>query len=153
MDVHTALLAPHVAAGTLGLALGPLAMVLPKRARHAVVGRLFVGVTVVMTTTALALALMSLPANAHLAVIATATLAACVAGLVVRRRHRPGWLRPHVVLMLSSYLSFTTAFLLTVWDSPLAWVLPTVVGSPLIALTVRRLPAGAPRRRPAPAVA
>jgi len=151
VDVHTALLVPHVAAGTLGLALGPLAMVLPKRARHAVVGRVFVGVTVVMTTTALALALLSLPGNAHLAVIATATLAACVAGLVVRRRRRPGWLRPHVVLMLSSYTSFTTAFLLTVWDSPLAWVLPTVVGSPLIALTVRRLPA-APRRRPSPAV-
>ena len=40
--------------------------------------------------------------------------------------------------MCGSYISLVTALLVVNWGSPLAWILPTVVGSPLIAVTSRR---------------
>ncbi|WP_298990906.1 DUF2306 domain-containing protein [uncultured Pseudokineococcus sp.] len=161
MDLHTALLVPHALAGGAGLLLGPVVMALPKRRdRHGLAGRVYVPVTVVMTTTALALAALDPGRLWGLATIAVATLVCALAGTALARRRPPGWLPAHVRLMGASYLSFVTAFLLTQWSSPLAWVLPTLVGTPLIALAVHRLPpaarrAGRPRavHAPAPAVA
>ncbi|MEJ5946121.1 hypothetical protein WDZ17_12540 [Pseudokineococcus basanitobsidens] len=158
MDLHTALLVPHVAAGALGLGLGPVAMLLPKRLdRHGVVGRLYVAVTVVMTTSALGLVALAPRRLWGFAIIAVATLVTALAGAALARRRPRGWLPVHVRLMSASYLSFVTAFLVVQWSSPLAWLLPTLVGSPLIALAVHRLPAaartagGGPRRSPSPA--
>ncbi|GAA2017688.1 DUF2306 domain-containing protein [Pseudokineococcus marinus] len=159
MDLHTALLVPHVVAGGAGLLLGPVVMALPKRRdRHGLAGRVYVPVTVVMTTTALALAALDPGRLWGLAIIAAATLTTALAGAALARRRPPGWLAAHVRLMGASYLSFVTAFLLTQWSSPLAWVLPTLVGTPLIALAVHRLPpaarrGGRPRSAPAPAAA
>jgi len=160
MDVHTALLVPHVVAGVLGLLLGPVVMALPKRRdRHGLAGRVYVPVTVVMTTTALGLFALAPGRLWGLATIAAATLVTALAGASLARRRPPGWLPAHIRLMSASYLSFLTAFLLTQWSSPLAWVLPTVVGTPLIALAVHRLPPAArtasrrPARTAAPAAA
>ena len=144
MDVHTALLVPHVVAGVLGLLLGPLVMALPKRRdRHGLAGRVYVPVTVVMTTTALGLFALDPGRLWGLATIAAATLVTALAGASLARRRPRGWLPAHIRLMSASYLSFVTAFLLTQWSSPLAWVLPTVVGTPLMALAVHRLPPAA----------
>lgn len=70
--------------------------------------------------------------------IAVATESAALIGWIVKRRHPPGWLPVHVGFMCGSYVSFVTAFLVVNWESPLAWILPTLIGSPLIALAVRR---------------
>ncbi len=40
--------------------------------------------------------------------------------------------------MCGSYLSFVTAALVVNWTSPLAWLLPTAVGTPLIIWAVQR---------------
>lgn len=158
MDLHTALLVPHVVAGGLGLLLGPVVMLLPKRRdRHGLAGRVYVPVTVVMTTTALGLFALDPGRLWGLATIAAATLVTALAGAELARRRPRGWLPAHIRLMGSSYLSFLTAFLLTQWSSPLAWALPTVVGAPLMALAVHRLPpaaraaGGRPRRSATPA--
>lgn len=79
--------------------------------------------------------------------IAAATEAAALVGWFVRRRHRPGWLPWHVSLMCGSYVSFLTAFLVVNWHTPLAWILPTVIGSPLIAMSARRAAYDQVRRR------
>lgn len=143
MDLHAALLVPHVVAGGLGLLLGPVVMALPKRRdRHGAAGRVYVPVTVVMTTTALGLFALDPGRLWGLATIAVATLVTALAGASLARRRPPGWVPAHIRLMGASYLSFVTAFLLTQWDSPLAWILPTAVGTPLMALAVHRLPPG-----------
>jgi len=152
VDVHTALLVPHVAAGALGLLLGPLALALPKRRdRHGLAGRVYVPVTVVMTTTALGLFALDPGRLWGLALIAAATLVTALAGASLARRRPRGWVPAHIRLTGSSYLSFVTAFLLTQWSSPLAWVLPTAVGVPLMALAVHRLPLAVRRDGGAPA--
>lgn len=148
--LHDALLVPHVIAGTAGLLVGPLAMAVPKRAGwHTRVGLAYQGAAAVMTTTAVALAVLDPARLWWLALIAIATEAAALAGWRERRRRAPGWLGRHVRLMCGSYLSFVTAFLVVNLSTPLAWVVPTVVGSPLIALAAARARRPAPASRPA----
>ncbi len=145
---HTLLLVTHVAAGTTGLLLGPLALAAPKRAGwHSRLGVAYQGVVAVMACSALGLVVLDPGRLWGLGVIAVATEAAALAGWQVRRRHRRGWLAWHIRLMCGSYLSFVTAALVTNWASPLAWVLPTLVGTPLIARAVGR--ATHPPSRPA----
>ncbi len=137
--VHTILLGVHITAGTIGLLLGPLALAVPKRAGwHPRLGVAYQGAVAVMTASALGLAALAPGRLWGLGLIAVATEAAALAGWAVRRRHSSGWLGWHIRLMCGSYLSFVTAALVVNWASPLAWVLPTAVGTPLIIRTVQR---------------
>ena len=61
---------------------------------------------------------------------------------VAAKRRWPGWLAVHVSGQGGSYIAMLTAILVVNWQlltgtsgrsSPLAWIIPTVVGSPLIA--------------------
>ena len=137
--IHAALLGVHIAAGGIGLALGPLAMTAPKRpGRHPRTGVVYQAVLATLTISAVALA-ASAPARLWgLGVIAVATEAAALGGWWVARRRFDGWLGWHVGLMCGSYVSLVTALLVVNWDSPLAWIVPTVVGTPLIAVTAAR---------------
>lgn len=137
--LHAVLLTAHVAAGTVGLLLGPLALAVPKRAGwHPRLGVAYQGAVAVLAATALGLVALAPGRLWWLGLIATATEAAALAGWQVRRRHAPGWVPLHVRYMCSSYLSFLTAALVVNWGSPLAWVLPTLIGTPLINRAVRR---------------
>ncbi len=137
--LHAILLSVHITAGTTGLLLGPLALAVSKRAGwHPRLGVAYQGAVAVMTASALGLAALAPGRLWWLGLIAVATEAAALAGWVVRRRHRPGWLGWHIRLMCGSYPSFVTAALVVNWASPLAWVLPTAVGTPLIIWTVKR---------------
>lgn len=152
--VHTVLLGVHITAGTIGLLLGPLALAVPKRAGwHPRLGVAYQGAVAVMTASALSLAALAPSRLWWLGPIAVATEAAALAGWAVRRRHSSGWLGWHIRLMCGSYLSFVTAALVVNWASPLAWVLPTAVGTPLIIRAVKRathpsIPPSTPPQRP-----
>ncbi|GAA2003910.1 DUF2306 domain-containing protein [Nakamurella flavida] len=149
-----AVLALHIAAGVVGLLLGAVVLTAPKRAgRHVVAGRAYQGAVALMTGTALALVVSDPGRLWGLGIIAVATEASALAGWVARRRHRPGWVVRHVVLMCSSYISFVTAALVVNWASPLAWVVPTLIGAPLIARTVRRVRSASGGSGPVAAVA
>jgi hypothetical protein len=138
--VHTVLLGVHITAGTIGLLLGPLALAVPKRVGwHPRLGVAYQCAVAVMTATALGLVALAPGRLWWLGLIAVATEAAALAGWAVRRRHPAGWLGWHIRLMCGSYLSFVTAALVVNWASPLAWVLPTTVGTPLIIRTVQRV--------------
>jgi len=138
--VRIVLLVVHVASGGIGLVLGPLAMVAPKRrGRHTRIGMAYQWATAGLCASAVGLAVFR-PALWWLGLIAVATEAAALGGLWVKRHRRPGWLPLHISLMCSSYVSFVTAFLvvntgLAHWP---AWIAPTVVASPLIARAAAR---------------
>jgi hypothetical protein len=97
----------------------------------------------------------------HLLLIGTVAFGTGSIGYLARRRRRPGWLRLHVPAMGGSYIALFTGFYvdngpnLPLWDrlpSLAYWVLPSLVGVPLIlgALARRRLLGvrPAPRGRP-----
>ena len=131
----TAVLPIHIASGTLALLAGPVALLLPKRRGwHTRLGACYVVLVGVLSASAVGLAVMR-PGLWWLGLVAGATLAAVLAGREVRRRRPPGWLPLHISLMCGSYVSLTTAlFVVNLgFGSVLAWTLPTVVASPLIA--------------------
>jgi hypothetical protein len=133
--VWTTLLIIHIMSGSLALLAGPVAMTLPKRhGWHTRLGTGYVVLVGLLSASAIGLAAMK-PALWWLGVIAGATLAAVLAGRELRRRHPPGWLPLHISLMCGSYVSLTTALLVVNLGlgSVLAWVVPTVIGTPLIA--------------------
>jgi hypothetical protein len=136
--VGTVLLSLHIAAGSFGLIAGPAAMLLPKRhGWHTRLGLAYQGLVAALCLTAFGLVAID-PSRWWLAVIGVATWVAALSGWWVRRRHAPGWLPLHVSFMCGSYVSFLTAFLVNQWASPLAWILPTVIGSPWIAYASAR---------------
>lgn len=144
----TAVLIIHIASGSLALLAGPVALLLPKRrGRHPRVGTAYVVLVGALAASAIGLAVMK-PAVWWLGLVAGATLAAALAGRELPRRRPSGWLPLHISLMCGSYVSLTTAlFVVNLgFGSVLAWTLPTVVGTPLIALRAYRAAAN-----PAPA--
>jgi hypothetical protein len=130
--VHTAVLAVHVVAGSLGLVLGPFAVARPSSTGWAAaLGAVYQPAVAVLCATAVALAVWS-PALWWLATVALATEVAALAGWWVRRRRRAGWRALQLRLTGGSYIALLTALVVVSVPSPYVWALPTVVGTPLI---------------------
>jgi hypothetical protein len=88
-----------------------------------------------MCLTALALVLYRPSVLWPLGIIAVLVLCLAVSGLWLAFRRPRGWFVWHLNLMSSSVIAFITAFAVQMTDirNPLAWIMPTLVGSPLIA--------------------
>ena len=136
--LHTVLLGVHITAGTIGLLLGPLALAVPKRAG---------GIPDSVSPTRCRRGddckrTGSGGARPGPTVVAGADRRRYGGGgagrVGMRLRHPSGWLGWHIRLMCGSYLSFITAALVVNWADPLARVLPTVIGTPLIIRAVKR---------------
>jgi uncharacterized membrane protein len=142
----------HIAAGLSSVIAGVVAMLSRKGGRiHIGFGRVYLAGIITLFATMLVLATIRWPHDTHLAVIGLVALVAVAIGFVNRRRH--GSDRWHIVAMGVSYIAMLTAFyvdngpFLPVWNllpDWAFWLLPSVVGAPLIAraLAVRR------KRRP-----
>jgi hypothetical protein len=144
--VREILLPLHIAAGTLGLALLPVAALAPKgRALHVWAGRGFGVAALALSLTAIILGVLD-PALIGLAVLGVLTLGWALAGwVIVRRKPRlpGGWPAWHVRMFGSAGISFVTGFVVQRSDGHLlAWILPTVVGSWLIARASTPAPRG-----------
>jgi hypothetical protein len=148
--VFLAIVAVHVVAGLVCTVSGIVAMLSPKRpGRHPSAGTVYYRSLVVVFLTMAALSLLRWPANAHLFVLGILSFSAGVIGRRARRRRQPGWLRVHVTAMAVSYILLLTAFYvdngphLPLWRSlpPLAhWLLPSLVGFPILGWVLRRHP-------------
>ena len=135
------LLLLHVAAGTAGLLLGPVWLVARLRGRSArPAAACYQGAVGTVAGTGAALALTA-PGLAWLLAVAVLTEALAVTGALARRRGWRRWpaLQPH--LLGGSYIALTTGLLVAQTGSPVAWVLPALVGQLPIALAKRRLAA------------
>ena len=142
------LLTTHITAGSLGLLAGPMAMLMPKRPGwHTRLGLAYQLLIALLCLSAGGLIILR-PSLWWLGVIAALTWAAALGGWWARRRQPRGWLQLHVSLMCGSYISLVTALLVVNSPgSPIAWVAPTAVGTPLITWTNIRLGRRPPGRR------
>jgi hypothetical protein len=144
------IVAVHVVAGLVCTVSGIVAMLAPKRAgRHPSAGTVYYWSLVAVFFTMAALSLLRWPANTHLFVLGILSFSTGAVGRMARRRLRPGWLRVHVTAMAVSYILLLTAFYvdngphLPLWRSlpPLAhWLLPSLVGVPILGWVLRRHP-------------
>ena len=152
MDVWDATLTLHIAAGASGLALGPLAMRAAKRrGRHTRLAAADHTAMGAVCLSAAALALLAWHRLWWFLPIAAFSYANALVGYVAAKRRGRGWLIAHIGGMGGSYIALTTALLVINLgrEVPLAWVLPTLVGTPIIVWVINEVAAGRrPRRVP-----
>ena len=138
--VRDGILALHIATGSFGLLLGPVAMLAPKRrGRHTRVGTVYHWNMLAVCVTAAAMALIDFGRIWWFVPIAAFSYANAFVGWRAARRREPGWLPTHIAGMGGSYIALTTALLVVnlgvgAWY---AWALPTLVGTPLIRAATR----------------
>ncbi len=151
---HTILLA-HIALGTAGLILGPVAMTARKLpGLHTKAGEAYHWVMLGVCVSAGMLAILDWSRLWWFLPIAGGSYAFALLGYVAAKCRWQGWLQAHLTGQGGSYIAMVTALLVVNWEtltgtrgvvSPWAWALPTVVGSPIIAWVTREVAQG---RRP-----
>jgi hypothetical protein len=142
MTLFRVLLVLHIAAGTVGLVLGPIAMTARKGSRlHARAGEAYHWVMLAVCLSAAGLAWLDWTRLWWFLPIAVGSYAFALVGYLAAKRRWPGWLVAHVSGQGGSYIAMLTAVLVVNWkaltgtsglSSPWPWVLPTLVGSPII---------------------
>lgn len=148
-----ALLVAHIALGAVGLVLGPIAMRAAKRpGLHTRIGEAYHWVVLGVCLTAIAVALAGWARLWWFVPIALGSYAFALLGYAAAKLRWRGWLIAHVSGQGGSYIAMVTALLVVNWQlftgvsgraTLWPWVLPTLVGTPIIAWVNTRL-----RRRP-----
>jgi hypothetical protein len=161
--VFTGALACHIAAGLTCVITGALATTAAKRpGRHTSSGTVYYWSLLVVFASATVMATLRLTEDWHLLLIALVAFSAGSLGYLARRRRWRGWLRVHLLGMSGSYIALFTGFYvdngpnLPLWNrlpTIALWLLPSLVGIPLVAramgrrhLTVFRQASGRRRR-------
>lgn len=141
--VHDSLLAFHVAAGALGLVLGAVALrVSEPRFLDGRAARAYHGSVLAVSLTAVGLVALDWPELWWLSLLAVLSYALALLGLLAPRRRWRSWVRAYAHGQGGSYIALVTALLVVSIDGPATaagWVLPTLVGLPLIERRVARL--------------
>jgi hypothetical protein len=141
-------LAVHVICGLTAVLAGALAATAKKRpGRHPRAGRVYLWSLGGIFATATIMAVMRWEEDAHLFAIAVVAFSLGLYGYQARRRHRPGWPPHHAIGMGGSYIALLTGFyvdngpFLPLWESLphiTYWLLPSLIGIPLIWTALRR---------------
>lgn len=156
-------LAAHIVSGLTAVTAGALAATARKQAgRHPRAGRVYLWALGGVFATATVMAIIRWREDAHLFAVAVTAFGLGLYGYRGRRRHRPGWPPHHAIGMGGSYIALLTGFyvdngpFLPLWNQLphiAYWLLPSVIGVPLIRLALHRFQrdpsAGPTGRRPA----
>ena len=140
----------HVAAGIGSAIAGAVAMLSKKgRGRHSNFGTVYYWCLSAVFASASALAFVRWAEDYHLFILGTLAFAAASCGRTALRWRWPGWIRLHVIGMGASYILLLTAFYvdngrsLPLWrqlPQIAFWILPTMLGAPLIGYVLLRHP-------------
>ena len=146
--IFAAALVTHIVCGLTAVISGALAATAKKRpGRHPRAGRIYLSALGGVFVTATFMAIIRWREDAHLFAIAIIAFGLGLYGYRARRRHRPGWPPHHAIGMGGSYIALLTGFyvdngpFLPLWNRlPYIayWLLPTLVGAPLIWRALRR---------------
>jgi hypothetical protein len=156
--LHTVVLSVHVSAGVAGLVLGPIAMFSGKRrGRHTRAGAAYHWVFLALFLSSAVLAVMR-PELWWLGLVGLFSYSFALLGYLSARRRWREWLQWHVAGQGGSYIAMTTATIVVNWDeltgargveSVVPWVIPTLVGTPILVWLTNEVAAGRRPRRAA----
>src|SRR5437588_5875146 len=135
MSAHAIALTIHVACGSAGLVLGPVAMLSGRRrGSHTRLGEAYHWVALILFFAAVALAVLNWDQVWWLAFVGAISYGLALLGYLAAKRRWTGWLRAHVAGQGGSYIAMVTALLVvnTGGRSPLPWIMPTVIGTATI---------------------
>lgn len=148
MSIFNAMLNFHIACGVSALVLGLVAMFARKlRGLHTNVGEIYYWLFLCIFVSACALAVLEWQRLWWFIPVAVFSYLFALLGYLSAKLRWKNWLSYHLVGQGGSYIAMTTAVLVVnlgidVWW---AWILPTIIGSPLIAWLTREVALG---RRP-----
>lgn len=155
MAATDTILIAHIALGTAGLMLGPVAMTARKHpGLHTRVGEAYHWVMLGVCMSAGLLAFLDWGRIWWFLPVAIGSYAFAFAGYVAAKRRWEGWLRVHLAGQGGSYIAMCTALVITNWEalagtrgvlSPWAWAMPTAIGTPIIVWVAHEVARG---RRP-----
>lgn len=155
-----AFLSAHVLSGFTCVVVGPVTMLIRKRrGPHTLLGEVYFWSLAVVFVSASGLSIMHWPMDAYLLVLGTMSFGSGVLAYLARKTQWKGWLAPHIIGMGMSYVVLLTAFYvdngpkLTGVDRlpHLAyWLVPSLIGIPLILRAMGRRGLLTSRRRPTP---
>jgi hypothetical protein len=153
--VHDATLGIHIAAGVVGLVLGPVAMRVAKRpGRHTRSGEAYHWVMLTVCVSATVLATLNWSELWWFLPIAIGSYAFALLGYVAAKVRWRGWLSAHISGQGGSYIALTTALLVVNTGGSgaalIVWFIPTIVGSPIIAWVTYQVALGKRPKRRAP---
>ncbi|WP_400164011.1 DUF2306 domain-containing protein [Brevibacillus sp. TJ4] len=136
------LLITHIVTGIVCLISGVIAMsASKKRGRHTLSGEIYHGSYVFVFITAVSMSIIHWEESAYLFYIGVFSYALALLGYVSSKIRWTNWLRSHIGGMLGSYIGIVTAtIVVNVPKIPvlnelpplLFWLLPTIIGTPLI---------------------
>jgi hypothetical protein len=140
----------HVLIGSVCVVSGIVAMLSPKRAgRHPTFGSIYFWSLSLAFLSATILSAIRWKEDYHLFILGTLAFAAAIFARQAIRRRGPYWTRVHITGMGTSYVLLLTAFYvdngksLPLWEelpSIAYWILPAIVGIPLIVRALLRHP-------------
>jgi len=142
------LIGVHIVFGAVCVLAGPGAMLSAKRpGRHPWCGTVYVWSLSGVFATMAVLSMLRWPENWHLFILGAASFSSALFGRAARRNQWRSWTPIHIVAMSVSYVLLLTAFYvdngknLPLWNQlpQIAfWLLPSVIGAPLIIWQLRR---------------
>lgn len=148
MGAFRIILALHITLGIAALILGPMSMFSKKRRGvHTRAGEFYHWLVLGTCAGAVALSILDWDRIWWFLPIGLGSYAFALLGYLAAKRRRSGWVRLHIIGQGGSYIALVTAVLVVNWlplfgtrgiHSPLAWTLPTVIGSPLIGWAIAR---------------
>jgi hypothetical protein len=152
------IVALHVLFGLACTITGIIAMLSPKRSgRHPLFGTIYYWCLLGVFVTASALAAVRWTEDYHLFILGTLAFAAAHLGRMARRKRWSQWVKLHIAGMGTSYILLLTAFYvdngknLPLWrDLPpiTYWLVPAIVGIPLIIRALLWHPLARVQQRP-----
>jgi hypothetical protein len=139
----------HIALGCIGLILGPFVLFGRKERRiHPNLGEVYHAVMFGICATAVTLALLDWNELWGFLYIGSGSYAFAFVGYISGKLRWRSWLVSHVIGQCGSYIAIVTAVLVVNWkrlpgsggkDSVWSWLLPTLVGTPVIIWLAREV--------------
>lgn len=148
MVFFTSMLMLHIAAGSVCLLVGIIAFSAKKeKGSHTISGEVYHASFILLVSTAVVMALFRWEESAALFYVAIFSYSLALTGYMAKKRRWKNWVSLHIRGMLGSYIGVVTAVLITNGqDIPLLnllpewllWILPTIIGTPIILYVVKR---------------
>jgi uncharacterized membrane protein len=143
-----AFLAIHIAAGLTAVIAGAVAALSRKqRGRHPAFGTIYFRALLVVFVSSTVMAALRWSEDYHLFILGMIAFAAASVGYSARKIRWDGWPAYHILGMATSYIVLLTAFYvdngprLPLWNrlpNVAFWVLPALIGLPLVVGALRR---------------
>lgn len=138
----------HVVTGFICLISGMFAMSLKKKkGKHTITGEIYQWAYVLVFISSIVMSILHWEESAYLFYIALFSYALCLMGYLASKLRWRNWLTSHISGMLGSYIGIVTAtIVVNISKVPilnelpilLFWLLPTIIGTPLIVKVGRK---------------